>query len=193
MNRVDLEERVYRSRFTSGLLEIFVGAALVLIGLGWLTGHLAIVSVVPVLLALLWPSVTSRVVSPRAGRVTFRAPRKRRERRGLVIMALLGGLTFVALVALLVVGLGSESLLARDLVRGLPAFLLAVGSLVAASVFGIRRTYFYAIPLLVGAALSIVLRIDPGWSLLGSGVVIFLAGAVFLFGFVRNRPVMRFE
>jgi hypothetical protein len=192
MPRHDLEERVYRAEFASGLLELFVGTGLICVGLAWLADLVALGAVAPALLALLWPGVRNRWIAPRAGRVTFRPERRRRERSALV------GLLGIGAVALAVVGLvlavrDGGSSLSAELVRGLPAALLGVGAVVAGAMFGLPRISWYAVLLFAGAVVAIALPLDPGWVLLGAGTILAGAGAVLLVRFLRANPVVRAE
>jgi len=189
VTRSVLEERVYQSQFRSGQLEVFVGLGLALIGLAWVSGHIVLGAVVPAVLSVLWPGFRRRFVTPRAGHMKMRASRMKRERRALSIVVLLGFLALAVVFAtILVADLGSETVVASDLVRALPACIVAAGALLVALVLGIRRTWLYAIPLVVSGALCVVFELDPGWSLVGSGAVILLAGIALLLDFVRETP-----
>lgn len=194
MARQDLEQKAYGAEFASGLLETFVGVGLLCVGIGWLAGYIAIASVAPAMLAVLWPGVRSRFIAPRAGRVRFKAERRRRERTGFVGMLALGVATFgLGIAVFLTRSQGAASVAVDELIRGLPAALLAVGALLAALVFQLRRIYGHAILLLVGGVSAVVFDFDPGWSLLGTGVVLVVAGVLLLFMFFRNEPVVRAE
>ena len=181
MTRPSLEAHVYRAEYSSGLLEVFVGAALICVGAAWLADLVPLGAVAPGLLALLWPAVRRRWIAPRAGTVRFRPDRERRQRRSFLGLAALGA-------AALVLGLVAFSFSRGDggsgdwsqLVRGFPAALIALGAAAAAAMLGLPRLYGHAVVLLLGAALAVALPLEPGVVFVGTGVALAAAGSVLL-------------
>ena len=55
----NLETQMYRARFSSGLLEVFIGVALSAMGAMWLTELAGIAGIAPIVLVSLWPPCTN--------------------------------------------------------------------------------------------------------------------------------------
>ena len=75
------------------------------------------------------------------------------------------------------------------LVSGLLAWLLALLALGLAVLLEAWRFVFYGLTLAAGGLATALLEANPGWPLLGSGVVIAITGLVMLILFVRSHPV----
>lgn len=178
-----LEARAYASRFDSGLLELLVGVATLMIGVGFLT-NLVPLAACAGLLWLLWAPMNARIVEPRVGSAVFGRQRRRREHRGLrVLLAVV--ITLLAGAAIAIAVSGSVP---SDLVDGLPVALLALGAAAAATAFGLRRLWVHAGVFAVGAALTVALAWHPGWGLLAAGGTLATAGIVVLSRFLRRHP-----
>ena len=138
----ELEHRAYRTLWQDGLLDLFVGIAIVCIGTSWVAGSPVLGAVVPALLVPLWQATRKRLVEPRVGYVEFSSERKGRERRSLGALLLLGVLMLVLGVAVYFVTRTDPSHLAHlapAVIPALPAALMALGGVLVALLFGIRR------------------------------------------------------
>lgn len=185
----DIEREAYQESFSDGLLDIFVGMSLVSVGVTWLWIQQlpGLAGVLPALLAGAILPIRRRLLAPRMGHVTWRAPRLRQERRQL-------GFLLVLVLAAALSGNGAieairEGGTQQGTGAGLPAFILAAGALAMAAMVGVRRLWAYGGVLAAAAAVTLLVEANPGGALLVSGSVIVCTGAVLLAGFLRNHPV----
>lgn len=186
-----MEERLFRLEFASGLLEVFVGVEMALIGFAWFADLVVLGAVAPALIVPLWIAVRGRFIAPRIGQVRFREKREQRNRRAMRRLVLLSTMTaLLGVVVFLAQRDASTPIFARSLIAGLPAFLLALGALVAGGAFGLTRLFWYIPPLIAGGLAVLFTDIDIGWSLLGPGTLILAVGAVLLWQFFTDNPVL---
>ena len=189
----DLESRAYQDSFSDGLIDLFIGLGLALIGMTWiwfgaeagLSGGIA-----AVVAAALVP-IRRRIVEPRVGYVRWTAPRlewERRQKRLLFALVTVAMLSGVAVAQSLASGEGA-AIADRNVVAGLPAVLLAVGAFVVAATSGFKRLWGYGAVLLSAGAVTLIFEAGPGGSLLASGAVFGIVGLVLLGRFLRTTPV----
>ncbi len=173
-NYPNLETKLYQARFSSGLLEVFLGAALAGMGALWLTELAGIAGIVPVVLISIWAPVHQRVVDPRAGYVRVTAAREARERKSLIGLSVLGVAFFgLGIGAFLAMEAGNGSVGFIDtIIAGAPAFLLAIGAASAGAWFGLRRLMGTAAALVLGGLSVVVFDLHPGWGMLAPGIAI---------------------
>ena len=193
-NLDDLESEAYQDSFSDGLVDLFIGLGLALIGALWLwfESVAGLAGVFAAIVAWALPPIRRRIVEPLVGYVMWTAPRLKWERNQL---RLLFGLGTVALligvgVVLSIVrgdGVVSED---RNVVAGLPAVLLAIGAFVLAATSGFKRLWGYGAILLIAAGVTILIEAGPGGSLLTAGAGIGIVGVVFLGRFLRVHPVI---
>lgn len=189
----DLESEAYQDSFSDGLVDLFLGLGLALIGALWLwfesVAGLAGVFAAAVAWALV--PIRRRVVEPRVGYVRWTAPRLKWERKQLRLLFVLGSVA-------LLIGVGLALSLAngdggtsgdRNVVAGLPAILLAIGAFVLAATSGFKRLWGYGTILMIAAAVTILIEAGPGGSLLAAGAAIGAVGVVLLSRFLRANPV----
>jgi hypothetical protein len=181
-----IEAKAYASRLSSGLLEVFVGVGLVLLGLGWLADLVAVTAVVPILLISLWSPVVRRVVVPRSGSARFAEGRRRRERRGL--WTFLGVGVIVLAVALGIFVVGGRGLGLGEVVAGLPLAILAVAAGLGSVVFGLGRLGWFALALAAAGVATVLLGWDPGLGFIAAGVAFLVVGCVLLARYVAGHP-----
>lgn len=200
MNKSDnlhqIERRAYQTIWEDGLLDVFVGVAVVGMALFWVAGLAVWGGVLPALLVPVWQVARRQVVEPRSGYVEFSPERKAREKRGLGLMVLLGMLTLVLGVAgFFMVRSNPPELdsLLPVVVPALPAALLGLGGVLVGLLFGIRRFLTYGALLFIGGAAGALLRAEPGWHFLLPGVVILIVGVMLLVSFLRKYPVVEVE
>jgi hypothetical protein len=195
MNAVDLqslEGRAYASRWEDGLLELFAGTALLLVGVAWLTPLAGLGGIAPVLLIPFWPLARRVVTEPRAGYVEFSAARRSRERKTHVNLVVLGAFAFVlGVVAYFVM---SGDVVERDglimmLVPTLPGLLLALGAIVVGWMLGLTRWFAFAGVLVLFALLGAYFDTNPGVYMAAAGAVLAGAGLAMLVRFLRGHPV----
>jgi hypothetical protein len=188
----DLEGEAYQDSFSDGLIDLFVGLGIAVVGMTWLwlepVAGLGGVFAAAVAWAL--PPIRRRIVEPRIGYVRWTAPRLKWERKQLrllfwllAVALLLGGAAFLAVLR----GDGVSG--DRNVVAGLPAILLAIGAFVLAATSGFKRLWGYGAVLVSAAAVTIIIKAGPGGSLLAAGAAVGVVGVVLLSRFLRAHPV----
>ena len=190
-NIEDLEDAAYRDSYADGLIDIFVGLGMALIGGVWLWARsvAGVAGAIAAVVAWALIPVRRRVVEPRVGYVKWSVPRVNWERRQRILL-------FWMLTAAVLIGVGfaQASFLDdisgddRTLAAGLPAALLAIGAFVVAAKSGIRRLWGYGAVLLIGSAVTIVTETGPGGSLFAAGIAIGLSGIGLLVRFLALHP-----
>lgn len=182
-------DRVFQATWQDGSIDLAAGLAVVAIALFWFADLFAFAPIAPALAVPLWMAFRQVVVEPRLGRVTFDAARRRRTRRGHVVLLAVGVAVFLVAV-LLYLGVtrdGSDELL-RSLVPALPAALLGLGAGLAALLFGMGRLALYGAGFVVAGLAVAALGLEPGWALLAGGLVPTLVGTALLARFLRDFP-----
>ena len=188
-----LESQAYRASYSDGLVDIFIGAGMAVIGglWAWAPSVAGIAGAIAAVIAWAMVPIRRRVVEPRVGYVTWTLPRVTWERRQskmlfwMLTASMLIGVGFVQASVL-----GDVSASDRSLAAGLPAGLLAIGTFVVAATSGIRRLWGYGALLLAGAAVTVAIEAGPGGSLLTGGLAIVAVGIVLLVRFLSaHRPI----
>ncbi len=188
----EIEQQVYKTIWEDGLIDIFVGLGLFLLGITWIGLDSVYGSFVAPVLVPFWVVARKRVSEPRIGIVNFSAERVTKENRKLRGFFLFGVLTLVLGVGWYFLG-GSGATnapaWAANIVAGLPALLLAIPAIIVACAYGLSRFFGYALVLLVSAIPVITFDLRPGWAFLPVGIIAVAAGTVLLTRFVRNYPI----
>ena len=192
-NLDDLESEAYQDSFSDGLVDLFVGLGIAVVGMTWLwlepVAGLGAVFAAAVAWAL--PPIRRRIVEPRIGYVRWTAPRLKWERKQLRLLFWLGAVALLAggAAALAVVRGDGVTSGDRNVVAGLPAILLAIGAFALAATSGFKRLWGYGAVLVSAAAVTILIEAGPGGSLLAAGAVVGVVGVVLLSRFLRAHPV----
>jgi len=187
-----IEKQAYQAIWEDGLIDIFVGLALFLIGVLWLSQDSAYGSFVAPILVPFWVVARKRISEPRMGVVNFSTERVASDNKKLLGLFLIGVMTLVIGVAWYFVGQHGgffATLRGTNVIAGLPAVLLAIPATIVALAFGLRRFFVYAAVLLISALPVIFLDLRPGWALVPSGAWCIVAGGVLLTRFVRKYPL----
>ena len=187
------EKRVYTAYWQDGSVDLFAGIGLTSIGIAWILDLVALGPIAPAVAVTLWAPFRQRVVEPRLGHVRFGAARRGRLKMAHLILVVLGCATLM---------LGVGAYLMRDrggasadgpsedwvrlLVPALPGVLMALGAILSAGLFSIPRFALYALPLLAGGIIVVLIDGDPG-------VVMPLVGSVLLARFLKEFPVLSNE
>jgi len=195
-----LEAELFKTYWDDGLLDLFFGLGLLVIGIGWWFDQPVLAAVAPALLWIWVMPLRKAVVEPRAGYVEFSQARETRVRRNLWLTILLGLGTFVLGIGVFVYvqsqgpsgGMDAGQIkILQKIIPALPAALLAVGAFIGARHTGAQRFIVYTMVLLVAAGLTIVYDLGPAVPMLIGGTVITLSGMVLLIRFLRASA--RFE
>lgn len=196
MNAIDLdklEETTYASRWDDGLLDLFAGVSVLVLGVMWLIpGAAAFGGFAPVLLIPIWPAVRKRVTEPRVGYVEFGAARKGRERRVQLALFLAGtAALFLGVAAYFIAngdGWRSEDWVAM-VIPALPGVLLGFGGVMAGFMADLDRLMGYGLLMAALAAVFTYYGAEPGVYLAVGGVMVTVFGVVRLVRFLKNHPV----
>jgi len=195
MTRSDtVQQRLLRSFWADGLLDILVGVGLLIVGIAWMAGFLALAPVCAPLLIVLWRPLRQRIVEPRAGYVRFLASQRRETRSNLLAVVSIGVVSLAAVLsAQLLTTTGALSPPQGRWVAALPAGIVAFGLAITAGLTGARRFYFYAAALLGMAQVTSALMDRPDVPLLAGGVLILVRGIMLLVDFIRQSAELPLE
>ncbi|MDJ0953939.1 MAG: hypothetical protein QNJ81_09680 [Acidimicrobiia bacterium] len=187
-----IERDAYRASYSDGIIDIFVGLSLVVIGATWIWAE-DYGSLAGVLPAVMVPTVIplrKRVVETRGGYVKWSAPRRRWEQRNLVGVFVAGVATFLLGIAayFMFESGGAARDLLTDIAPGMLAFILAVLALVLGAMMEQRRFFIYGAVLVAGGVLAVIEDANPGLPLLMAGVVVTAVGVVMLVRYLRANP-----
>lgn len=189
-----MEQAAYRSSYSDGIIDIFVGLSLVVIGAIWIwaEGYGGLAGIVPGIMAPSLVPLRKQVVESRGGYVRWSAPRRRWERRNLWGAFGAGVATFLLGIAAYFSFEGSmpgRDLL-DDIAPGLLAFILAVVAIILSMMTESGRFLAYAAVLVGGGLVAVAMELNPGWPLLAAGVAVTVAGGVMLVRYLRANPVI---
>ncbi len=186
-----LEKQVYHSLWEDGLIDIFVGIALVGLGSFWLSKETSAYGAIfiPILIPF-WSVARQRITLPRLGEVSFSTERQATEHKKLGGMILLGTVVMAVGVVWFVIirGGGPRPDWLAHSVAGLPAMLLAFGTMVTAFAIGQLRFFIYSAVLAASGVVVVLLSLRPGWGFLPAGIVALLTGAAHFYRFLRKYP-----
>ncbi len=173
------ETRLYAGSWADGSLDLVAGAAVVLIGAGYVVEQPLVPVVVAPLALVAWPLLRQRVVEPRAGRVEFRRERRQRSTRETAWAVGLGAgcLVLVAVIALVA---RRGDLAASDAVDGLPAVLMALAAGMGAVLTRSPRFFWYGLVLVAAAVVTVLAGGGPGLPLVVGGAVVVATGGSLL-------------
>lgn len=187
-----IEKQAYSTIWEDGLIDIFVGLALALIGALWLSQDAVYGAFVAPMLIPFWTVARNRISKPRRGVVVLSAERMAMENKKLASLVLFGVATLTIGVAWYVIsrpGGTPPANWASHVIAGLPATLLAIPAIIVAFAYGLNRFLIYAAVLLASAVAVVLLDLHPGWGFIPGGVVCLAVGGTILFGFMRKYPL----
>lgn len=187
-----IERKAYQTIWEDGLIDIFVGLTLFLIGVFWVRQGSAYSAFVAPALIPFWAVARKRFSEPRTGVVNFSVERVAKENKKLRVLFLFGVFTLVIGVAWYFVG-NKNGLFAAppdtNLVAGLPAVLLVIPAIIVAFAYELKRFFVYATVLLISALPVIFLDLHPGWAFVPSGVCSVAIGSGLLVRFMHRYPL----
>ncbi len=185
-----LEDRLLRRSWNDGLLDLFSGIGLTLMGVAWQFDLVALGPIGPALLLTLWKPVRQRLVEPRAGYAEPGARTQERMTRGLVTFLGAGVGSLLLGILLYTFRRGGGEFSASYLVAGLPAVLIAAGAAFVGLAFAVPRFFAYAVVLAVAAAATVVLELHPAPAMLAGGSFVTVSGALLLARFLHQNPII---
>lgn len=192
----EVERRVQRSFYRDGLMEIFLGLYLLLVG-GMLNSPwpVGLVVLVIFLFKPAMEAVKKRLIYPRIGYVKFR-PEKESSPRDIfavvgILILILAGSVF-----------GFVKVLGQDhgwtfwFYRFVPAyvgFIMAIGPVSTASRYGIKRWYLLGVLFVVSGVAIPFLNLESGYEAIAlqcllMGCTALFSGLVMFTRFIRTHP-----
>jgi MFS family permease len=184
-----IENRVYRTYWNDGLLDLFAAVGVLGVGISWMLDFAVGAAIMPALLLPLWGPCRQRFIEPRLGLVEFSDAREQRNSNLLKQVALLGFGFFALGVAMYVLRDRIDLDPAVNLIAGLPAVLLGLLAVMAAILVASARFLIYAALLVIAGAVGALLGWEPGLILTQAGAGMFIIALAVLMSFLRNNPV----
>ncbi|MEE8193566.1 MAG: hypothetical protein V3T74_12540 [Gemmatimonadales bacterium] len=186
LNLKELERKAWQSFQQDGLMEVFLGALLVLAFLAGIAGEQRFfVYIVMLLLGPMLFLAKRYVTVPRIGQVQFGPKRKANQRLLAVVAVVAVGLT---LALMLVVMRGSSWL--RDNHVLISFGLGGMVALVFTAMAYLKDfPRLYIVGLLIGAAFTVTELLDSPVPLLVVGGIVLSVGLAILVAFVRKYPI----
>lgn len=183
-----LELRTNRAYWSDGLLDLFSGLSVTIIGISWITHFAAFGGVVPALLIPLWGPVRRRFTEPRLGLVELAQARQNRNRAFMRLMVFAG-------VVSLLLGVGAFLALSRGLtpsvlvVKAIPGLVVGLAGIAAAEALQLPRFLIYG-GLTVATALvvAVIPELNPGWAFVSGGVAALIGGTRLAIRLARRHP-----
>lgn len=189
-----IEREAYRSSYADGIIDLFVGLSLAMIGAIWIwaSEYGGLAGILPAVMAPTLVPLRKQVVEARGGYVRWSAPRRRWERRNLWGAVGVGVATFVLGIAAFLVAEDAAPGrdLLSDLAPGLLAFILAIMAIILGVMMEHWRFFGYAAVLVTGGVVAAIDDASPGIPLLIAGIAVTAVGAVMLTRYLRANPVV---
>lgn len=184
-----LERRLLHQSWDDGLIDLFFGVSLLLIGLAWQFDLVPLGAIGPALLVSIWKPTRQRLIEPRTGYAEPGAGTRGRLSRGVSMLLAVGVVSFLSGVVVYLFARQGRPVSLSGIVPGLPALIIAVGAMLASQAFVLPRFAAYAIVLAAAGAATIILGGHPAPSMLSGGLVVTVTGAALLARFIRRHPV----
>ena len=183
------ERRIFRAYWQDGVLDLLAGVSAAVIGVGALFGVLVPMMGVPIVAVFAWQVARRRITEPRLGSVVFSERRVRQMRCGLIAIASLGLVVGGNLVTRVWVH-RSESSFSEWFAPAIPAMIVAAMSMSCAAALGLWRFVVYGVIFALAGLGMAEGALEPGWALVGGGLVVAGWGVVMLVRFVHRHPAL---
>ena len=185
----ELEQRTYKATHYDGVIDVFVGVSMVVIGVTWIVIPNVLSGVTAGVAIAISPILAwrRRFIEARTGYVMFTEPRRLWERRIYTTAAVLfGGFMLLAR------PLGSLQPEDIDWIMGpdsLVVWLVAAVLLLLGVLTKLTRVLVYSLVLTAAGAVPFMIATEAfGWPLLISGAVIVAVGSALIRRFVIRNP-----
>ena len=195
----EIEKKTYMSYLQDGLLDIFVGVYILLVGIGILLLTMTdfsmwfiVPAIFPAIMVPIWISAKKRITMPRIGFVNFGV------RGANKMMALFIGLMAAGLGAFMVLGMGAFTgqgweLTLKDFLISNIMIIIGIAAATISSLFaytmGLKRLYGYGMLTLLLFFTGYFLAIPFEYFVVTIGLVIIISGFVLLMRFIRKYPI----
>ena len=186
-----LERKAYTSYYNDGLLELFTGGTLLLLGVALLFDYAYLFGAIAVIAMTSWAGAKRRITVPRVGIVRFGSERQRRIKKEKFFFMIYFTITLlVGIAAFIVVSRSLET--ARRIFGAYPLGPIGVIGALALVFLGywkqIRRFHLYALLTIVAFFGAPHIGIEPPYYLMGLGIVFCMVGVVMLARFLSTYP-----
>jgi len=190
---VDVNEAkaiAYQTLSEDGLVDLFAAFGLVLTGIGWLYGVVALSAVAPAAMVALWVVARARISKPRMGSVTLREDTQKHISFALLLIAVIGALVLGLFVYFSTVDTDQPNRTLQDFVAALPTAILAVMAIMGWALLRSNRFLLYALGLIIAAAIVIAIDAEPYVGFFIGAAAPLVLGSLTLMTFLRNNPVI---
>jgi hypothetical protein len=184
----ELERRIHRVYWNDGTLDAIIGVVLILIGIGWQLGQVALGAVIPALAIPVWMALRKGLVEPRMGSVVFSDERRQRERHGMWLTIAAGIVSLGIVLGLIFLQRGGSGGIMGTVSPGIPAALIGVAGILGGILFQIQRLALYGCAAFAIAAAGILLGLEPGLHIVACGIPPLVTGVILLGRFLHEFP-----
>ncbi len=183
-----IEQRVYRTYWNDGLLDLFAAVGVLGIGISWIVGFPVGGAILPALLVPLWGPVRQRFVEPRLGMVEFSDAREQRNASTLKFAVALGFGVFALCIILYVLRDRLDFDPSVTLVAGLPAALLGLLAVITAVLVASPRFLAYSAILVIAGVIGALNGWEPGLILVEAGAIMLIVALAVFVRFLQDNP-----
>ena len=191
INLKEIEKKAYLSYYQDGLLDIFLGIAIISFGIGMATDQSYIGSIMPAILFPLWVTIKKSITIPRIGNVNFSPERKLRIKKETAFFAIFFTVTVIAGAGIFFahghMPVWLEAFLKKFIMLPL-GIIGAAGLSFLAYWKQMNHFYFLALLTLIFIIVGPILTIRHPVYFISLGVVIFLIGLIMLIKFMGQNP-----
>lgn len=179
-----IEQKVYRSYYRDGIIDIGVGLGVLLFGISMITDF----DYVSIFIALLIPigmELKKQLVYSRIGYVKFSDNSERKEKKKLINLFLFGLLALFSGIFLYLLLISRSSIELKDFLNPMLMLgvLLSISFIFIAYQYGIKSIYIYSALIFLPYLLEKLLMLNPGSIMIGTGLIILFIGFKSLFSF----------
>ncbi len=187
----ELERKAYTSYYNDGLLEIFLGATIILMGIAIFFDVAYLFGIIPVLAMTSWAGAKRAFTVPRIGMVRFGPERRLRIKKEKLFFTIYFSITVIAgIVVFIIVNRSMDT--ARRIFGAYPLAPIGVIGALALIFLGywkqIRRFHLYALLVLAALFGAPHLGLEPPHYMTGLGIVILVFGVALLVRFLSTYP-----
>jgi hypothetical protein len=180
----------YQTLSEDGLVDLFAAFGLILVGVGWLYGVVALSAAGPPAMVALWVAARARISKPRMGSVALREDTQKHLSFALLLVSVIGALVLGLFVYFFTVETDSPSRALQDFVPALPTLILAVMAVMGWALLRSNRFLLYALGLLVAGAVVIAMDAEPYVGFFIGAALPLALGTATLMQFLRSNPVL---
>jgi hypothetical protein len=186
-----LEKKAYLMYHGDGLADLAIGLVVLLFGLGMEFDQTLLAPIFAAVAYPLWLGAKKGITEKRLGYVEFSEERKSKERRGMIILFLLGSVTFLLGIlgyVALTGGGAASGLLQRSGYLLLGAMFAVLISSVGL-VLGMVRLHAYSAMIILSVSLANLFGYSREMGIIVPGVLTVSSGTWILASFLRRYPV----